>query len=246
MILGYNTNGLADVDPIQAIELLHDIGYAGIALSLDHGILNPFADNFESQLDQTAERLHRISMRSVIETGARFLLDPQVKHEPTLLTADPDARARRIDFLCRAIDIAAALDADCVSLWSGRVHDGAGDREVMGRLVAGLAETLAYAELRGVPIAFEPEPDMFIGTMRDYAKLLDELTTRRVDLGHMKLTVDLGHLHCQGEVPIADQLSDWADHLINIHIEDMRAGKHEHLMFGEGEIDFPPILAALA
>jgi sugar phosphate isomerase/epimerase len=25
----------------------------------------------------------------------------------------------------------------------------------------------------------------------------------------------------------------------------MRAGVHEHLMFGAGEIDFPPILAAL-
>jgi L-ribulose-5-phosphate 3-epimerase len=26
----------------------------------------------------------------------------------------------------------------------------------------------------------------------------------------------------------------------------MRRGVHEHLMFGEGEIDFPPILQALA
>ena len=26
----------------------------------------------------------------------------------------------------------------------------------------------------------------------------------------------------------------------------MRAGRHEHLMFGEGEIDFPPVLRTLA
>jgi L-ribulose-5-phosphate 3-epimerase len=26
----------------------------------------------------------------------------------------------------------------------------------------------------------------------------------------------------------------------------MRAGVHEHLMFGEGEIDFPPVIASLA
>jgi len=32
---------------------------------------------------------------------------------------------------------------------------------------------------------------------------------------------------------------------VNVHLEDMRAGVHEHLMFGEGEIDFPPIFAAL-
>ena len=38
----------------------------------------------------------------------------------------------------------------------------------------------------------------------------------------------------------------WAPRLVNVHIEDMRAGRHEHLMFGEGEIDFPPVLRALA
>jgi sugar phosphate isomerase/epimerase len=32
----------------------------------------------------------------------------------------------------------------------------------------------------------------------------------------------------------------------NIHIEDIRDRKHEHLMFGEGELDFPAILKALA
>ena len=32
---------------------------------------------------------------------------------------------------------------------------------------------------------------------------------------------------------------------MNVHIEDMRAGVHEHLMFGEGEIDFPPVLKSL-
>lgn len=38
----------------------------------------------------------------------------------------------------------------------------------------------------------------------------------------------------------------YGSRLANVHIEDMRAGVHEHLMFGEGEIDFPPVIAALA
>jgi L-ribulose-5-phosphate 3-epimerase len=41
-------------------------------------------------------------------------------------------------------------------------------------------------------------------------------------------------------------IRDWHKRLVNVHIEDMRAGVHEHLMFGEGEMDFPPIIAALA
>jgi sugar phosphate isomerase/epimerase len=34
--------------------------------------------------------------------------------------------------------------------------------------------------------------------------------------------------------------------LVNVQIDDMRRGTHEHLEFGKGEIDFPPVLAALA
>jgi len=31
----------------------------------------------------------------------------------------------------------------------------------------------------------------------------------------------------------------------NIHIEDMRRGVHDHLMFGEGEMDFVPLFQSL-
>ena len=57
MILGYNTNGLADVDPVQAIDLVHAIGYRGIALSLDRKLLNPFAADFDDQLRWNSDRL---------------------------------------------------------------------------------------------------------------------------------------------------------------------------------------------
>jgi sugar phosphate isomerase/epimerase len=253
MILGYNTNGLIDVDAIQAIELVHSIGYRGIALSLDSELLNPFAADFTVELQRTGDRLRQLGIRSVIETGARYLLNPDVKHEPTLLTADPVERARRVDFLRRAIDVATALGSEGVSLWSGRAHgttpgrrDGEGDREAMDRLVGGLAEVLEYAARNNVPLAFEPEPGMFIDTMDRFGDLLEALEDRRIDADRLRLTIDVGHLHCQGELPIAEKLRQWAGRLANVHIEDMRSGVHEHLMFGEGEIDFPPVIAALA
>lgn len=246
MILAYNTNGLSDVDAIQAVELVHSIGYHGVAFSLDRNLLNPYAQDFHEQLQRTANRQQQVGMRSVVETGARFLLDPAVKHEPTLATADPAARARRVDFLCRAVDVAEALGSDCVSLWSGAVRDGAGNREAMDRLVGGLAEVLEYADHKSVPLAFEPEPGMFIDTLDRFGDLLAALTDRGIDAEQLQLTIDVGHLHCQGELPIAEKLRQWAGRLANVHIEDMRSGVHEHLMFGEGEIAFPPVIAALA
>ena len=80
---------------------------------------------------------------------------------------------------------------------------------------------------------------MFIDTMERFERLQS-----RIDNDCFRLTLDLGHLHCLGETPIADQVRRWRDQIVNVHIEDMRAGVHEHLMFGEGEIDFVPILKA--
>jgi sugar phosphate isomerase/epimerase len=246
MILAYNTNGLAHHDLLEAIRLLADIGYEGIAITLDHGALNPYDGRTPAQLEQVALALEARNFCCVIETGARFLLDPRTKHEPTLVTADPTWRARRVDLLCRAIDVAARLKSKCVSLWSGVVHDGAGERQAFARLVAGLKEVLSYAEKENVVLAFEPEPGMLVDTLGRYEDLIDELTADRVDVTHLRLTMDIGHLHCQGEVPIDAQIRRWRDRLANVHIEDMRAGLHEHLMFGEGEIDFPPVIATLA
>ncbi|MCI0333320.1 MAG: sugar phosphate isomerase/epimerase [Planctomycetes bacterium] len=246
MLLGYNTNGLAHHDLLDAIVLLAEIGYRGVAITLDRGALNPFDERLDVQLAQVAAALDTHNLRCVVETGARFLLDPRTKHEPTLVTADEVGCARRVDFLCRAVDIAARLSADCVSLWSGIVRDGAGEREAFSRLVEGLAAVLRHAERKNVVLAFEPEPGMLIDTLARYDDLLGELSVRQIDASRLRLTIDIGHLHCQGELPIAEQIHARRGRLANVHIEDMRSGVHEHLMFGEGEIEFRPVIAALA
>ncbi len=241
MRLGYNTNGLAHHSLPAAIELLASLGYRSVAITLDHACLNPYREDFERELRTTAALLKHHNLRSVVETGARYLLNPHEKHEPTLVSAAEGDRLRRIHFLRRAVDAAAALGSDCVSLWAGVVRHSAGRDQAMAHLASGLKQVLDYARSRRVPVGFEPEPGMLIDTMRAF----DELR-RRVDSPWLKLTLDVGHLHYLGETPIAGVIRDWGDLLVNVHIEDMRAGVHEHLMFGEGEMDFPPIVAALA
>ena len=110
----------------------------------------------------------------------------------------------------------------------------------------GLRPVLEHAAHEGKRIALEPEPGMLVATLADYAELKERLAEAGAPMEPLRLTADIGHLHCLGETPIADHLARYADDLVNVHIEDMRAGEHEHLMFGEGEIDFPPILKQLA
>lgn len=240
MRLGYNTNGLAHHRLTDALALLGEIGYRCVAITIDHHALNPDEPNLIAEIDQTRAMLQSWGMSSVIETGARYLLDYRTKHEPTFMSAKAEDRERRIAFLRSAVDIARRLGSHCVSIWSGVVRGQDTEEVRWNRLLRGLHETLDYAEEHEVTVAFEPEPGMFIDTMSQYAQLCE-----RLNRPSLRLTMDIGHLHCQGELPICEQIVAWRAHLANVHLEDMCAGVHEHLMFGEGEMDFAEILGAL-
>jgi len=241
MLLGYNTNGFAHHDLLDAIEILAEMGYRSVAITIDHCTLNPYRKELLPRLEAVAAKLQCCGMRSVIETGARFLLDPRIKHEPTLITPDPEKRAVRVDFLCRCIDIARRLGSDCVSIWSGALRRDMPEDQAFSLLLDGLQRVLECAARQDVPLGFEPEPGMFIDTMDRFERLSGSLNTP-----YFKLTLDVGHLHCAGETPISRYIDLFGDRIVNVHIEDMRKGVHEHLMFGDGEMDFPPILQALA
>lgn len=242
MFVGYNTNGFAHHRLDDALEILAELGYRGVALTLDVHHLDPFAPDLPGRLAAVRRRLDRLGLRCVIETGARFLLDPRRKHQPTLLSPSPEERAARLGFLETCVRCAASdqLGADCVSFWSGAASDDAPAAELMRRLVDGCRRLADHAAALGVRLAFEPEPGMFIDTLGRFAELY-----QRVSHPVFGLTIDVGHLVCTGEVPVSRHLIEWKELIWNVHIEDMRAGIHDHLMFGEGEVDFAEVFAGL-
>lgn len=240
MKLGYNTNGLAHHDPLQGLDLLAETGYRSVAITIDHRWMSPFDDRWPEQLKQIRERLQAYRMASVIETGARFLLDPRRKHWPTL-AAPRDVAAPRLALIAHCLRVAEELGSDCVSIWSGLQPDEVSVQQALDDLAANLEVILGQADEVGIDIGFEPEPGMFIHSNSQFSRLLEW-----IDHPRLKMTLDVGHLLCQGELPIAAQIHRWRERIVNVHVEDMVAGVHEHLMFGEGEIRFPPIIEAFA
>lgn len=232
----YNTNGTQNHRLEDALELIAEAGYDGVALTLDVHHLDPFAPDLEGRAAQLSRRLDRLELGCVIETGARYLLDPRAKHEPTLVTPNPAGRARRLDFLCRAIDVAAICGAEAVSLWAGvaRVPRAT----AWPWLVAGLREVMQYARTHGVIIAIEPEPGMLVETIADFECLSAEIDG-------LTLALDTGHCLVTGERDPAAAVRDFADRLGAVAIEDMRRGAHVHLPFGEGDMDVADVLGAL-
>ena len=234
----YGTNGLGDHRLDDALVWLAELGYAGVALTLDHHHLDPFAPDVGARTAAIARRLDELGLGVVVETGARFLLDPRRKHAPTLLDDDP---APRLELLRRACDIAADLGAPVVHLWAGVKPPSLDEATAWSRLVAGVADTLEHAERRDVVLGFEPEPGMLIETLAGFEALAAALDHHP----RLGVTVDIGHCQVNEDASIPDCLRRVADRLVHVQIEDMRHGVHDHLFFGEGEIDFPPVLATL-
>jgi sugar phosphate isomerase/epimerase len=236
---GYGTNGFANHRLDEALEVIAELGYAGVALTLDHHHLDPYGPDLPNRVAQVGARLDRLGLAVVIETGARYLLDPWRKHAPTLLDEDP---APRLDFLRRAVGIAADLGAEAVSCWAGVRPPGVDPVVAWDRLVRGCASVVAAAARAGIPLGFEPEPGMLVQTLDDWFVL-------RAALGApepFRLTLDIGHCRCLEDESVPGCVTRAGPYLVNVQIDDMRRGMHEHLEFGTGEIDFPPVLRALA
>ena len=287
VLFGYNTNGFAHHRLEDAVAILAEIGYRSVAVTVERDLLDPPDRNGVARaVARLKPIMESAGVRLTIETGTRFILDPRRKHQPTLISESPPDRLRRVEFLKACIDLAAAVSADSVSLWSGSPpplirgdtggsesepgvsarpeqtstltrsptpvqarhgsrpgsSDGPGREEaiVFERLVTGMRELLDHGRRSGVRLSFEPEPGMFIDTMSGFAAL-----ERELDDPFFGLTLDVGHVFCQGDGEAAEHIRRWRGMLWNVHIEDMCRGVHEHLMFGEGEMDFPAVLAAL-
>lgn len=236
---GYGTNGFTNHRLGDCLDVLADLGYDGVALTLDHQHLDPFAPDLPSRTAEIARRLDRHRLAVVVETGARYLLDTRRKHEPTLVSES--GRAQRVDFLCRSVDVAADLGAEAVSFWSGILPPDTPEASGWDRLLAGVETVLAHARTRGVVCALEPEPGMFVDTLAGVFELRRRLGAPDV----LRVTLDLGHIVCNEPAGVADTIRLAGDLIANVQVDDMVPGVHEHLPLGAGDLDLVTALTTL-
>jgi sugar phosphate isomerase/epimerase len=237
---GYNTNGFGCHTLESSLQIISKLGYAAVAITLDNYILNPADPDLDKKLEAVKALLKKYSLSCVIETGARFLLDPWHKHEPTLTSQRSKGRKTRLEFLKKALYIAAELDAEALSFWSGKKQSDADDNQVWEWLMSGCRELVKCAEEYAMPLAFEPEPGMFVENLLQYQKL-----KAKVDSDFFGLTLDVGHAFLTEDINVGECIREFKPEIKNIHIEDMQQGIHQHLFFGQGEMDFPDIINAL-
>jgi len=233
----YNTNGLAHHRLDDALSLLADTGYAGVALTLDVHHLDPYADDAFAVAERLRRRCDDLGLELMVETGARYLLDPRVKHEPTLVTGDAEGRSRRLAYLRRACDLAEVLRAEAVSFWTG-VPRGVDRDQAWGWVVDGVRSLVDTHGAMSYALAVEPEPGMLVEDCDDWARLHQAVPG-------VTLALDTGHCVVSGAYAPQDAVREFASHLGTVAVEGMRRGVHDHLPLDEGDVDLPAVLAAL-
>jgi sugar phosphate isomerase/epimerase len=237
--IGYNTNGFAHHRLDDALHVIAELGYRAVALTPDANHLPP-DHTTDAELRMTRALLDRLDLAVIVETGARYVLDPRRKHRPTLVDADPSDRTRRLDFLERCARIAADLGGDTISLWSG-IPPAEVSAEDAWRFVAdGVSRLHERIAPLGIRIAFEPEPGMLVSSLADWERLRE--ATSLPDLG---LALDVGHVPCTERISAGDAIRRHGSALRTVHLDDTRGGVHEHLQIGDGELDWPDVMRAL-
>jgi len=103
---------------------------------------------------------------------------------------------------------------------------------------ADLDTVVERAEERDVTAAFEPEPGHLTETVGSYQRLTEHTPG-------LRLALDTGHCLVTQDIAPAEAVRAYADRLGTVAIEDMQRGVHQHLPFGEGDMDVPAVLKAL-
>ena len=234
----YVSSGLAQHRIEEALALLREAGYDGVALTLDHVHLDPLAPRLRARAERLGALLDEHGLARVVETDSRYLLDRHRADYPSLLD---DGRQRRLELLRRAVDVAAALGAPVVSLRSGAVTRALDPVSAWTLLMDGIERVLARAERVGVTIGLEPEGGMLVERLDDF----ETLARRLGDPPGLGLTLDLGHCAAVEPGPVERSVRRGAGRLVHVHVKDMRRSGDAQLMLGDGDLDLPPALRAL-
>jgi len=154
----------------------------------------------------------------------------------------------RIAYTKRCIDIAKFLGAPGISINTGKLSRGMTKEKAWPDIVSSFKEIVAYGEEKNVAIFLEFEPGFeCLWNSRDVVKLFDEIPSP-----YLKANYDIGHGYVAlgSTEAVARDIRMLGDKIGHFHIEDIAKEEiekptHEHLMIGDGDIDFVPILRAI-
>lgn len=235
-MLCYSTGSLPDAFTFSDIRnLLSPTPFRGVELVITPEMLKladeksywySIRDDFETQ---------GLCFRNV-HLGTPYLLG-SVAHKPGLSSLDGKDQSRKLEAAEVATHIAALLGSPHVTLTTGLPDAESLIDSHLVALKKGLG-TLVKQRPKNLVYLIEQEPEHVI---RSTAQLLE---LGEAFSGEVFVNFDIGHSQVMGE-DIGTCIEALGPLLLNIHLEDIKDRIHAHKLYGDGDVDFGAIFAAL-
>lgn len=240
MRFSFSTNAFIRHSVFDAVEKIASAGYEGVELLADipHLYVPALKSRDIKRLRETVTRLgltvSNLNANTVRGYSGSGSVNPMF--EPCLTDPDPEVRAWRVDYTRRCIEVARELGCGNVSVTSGPVQPESTPEEGVEFLRGALREIAAHAEEEGVRVGIEYEPGLLIESGSELSCLINEIGSPMIGAN-----LDMGHSHVLGEDPEAT-LDLLDGRVFHVHLEDIKGGRHRHLIPGTGEMDFAFLL----
>ncbi|MFO3797602.1 MAG: sugar phosphate isomerase/epimerase family protein, partial [Anaerolineales bacterium] len=215
--LCYSTFGMTKLNFIEAIEAVDRAGYAGVELAFHRDQFNVF-NLSDDDLEAIRKRFETLRARPACVATASHFFTPSRPHEPSLMSPDLAGRKRRIDLIRRGIHVARKVGAPFVTFGSGFIreehllHPEVNPHEL---LVDSIHQCLrALREDDDITLLIEPEPGMYIETVAQAIRLVDDVNSPR-----FRLHIDLCHMYCS-EKDFITELAHVAPYTRYLHVSD--------------------------
>lgn len=244
MKLSFSSNAFLRFSVEEAIARIAALGYQGLELLADvpHAWPAGLLDRQKEAIRQCLAR-HGLAIANVNAFMMRAVADPRQPYwHPSWIEPDPHYRAIRREHTQRALRLAAELGAPSLQTEPGGPLAPGQDRaDALRVFYDELMPCVEVAEASRVFLLIEPEPGLLIERFEQYLEFAE-----RVGSQWLGLNFDIGHAYCVGQEP-AEWIPRLAGHTRHYHLEDIAATRvHQHLIPGQGAIDFEATLQAIA
>lgn len=231
----YSSNGFKKNTLEQTFKILSDLKFDGIEIAITEEHFPKLNLLNQAKLLKKLSNDFSLTITN-IHVGEPFLLS-KTPHYPSIISSEKSERLKKIELIKEAIELGNEINCQNITITSGIIEEKQNKKSAWPILLESIERSieLLYPNMQ---LLIEQEPEMLVGTTEDLLQLIQETN------GRLKINLDIGHLQVNQE-NIPKSIHALKGNLVNIHIEDIKNNIHQHLLPGEGDIDFSAFFAEI-
>lgn len=228
----------AEISWRESLDIARASGFDYVEISIDE------SDARLARLNWTAgERRELVRLQAVTHMPIRSMCLSGHRKYP-FGASDPDVRARSLEIMEKAIDLACDLGVRTIQLAGYDVYYEEGTEDTRKWFVDNLAKAVDMAAKNGVLLGFETMETPFMDTTEKAMAYVDQ-----IDSPYLGVYPDLGNLTNASFIygkSVTDDLATGRGHIVAAHCKETVEGAYREVPFGTGTTDWDALDEAVS